>query len=260
MKKFSFKGLSPVIFLFSANAFAQADIHFTEFRVLLTDKKTKVDYQVFNQGNTDAVCTTSLVDYDVADNGKLTFIKDKNATGPETSAKAANLIRVSPKRFTVKANNNQKLKVIARQLRRQQDGEWVSYLGITCREASPKLQSGVNILPNFNYHIPVVVRKGNLQANIEVTDLALTSSGSQSQLSAKLKRAGDRSVYGDFVIKEVASGKVLARQNGISHYLQSTAVPFTFNLQGSPTGPIEVSFIENKSYGGELTTSTTLNN
>lgn len=260
MKKFSFKGLSPVVLLFSANVLAQADIHFTEYRVLLTDKKTKVDYQVFNQGNSDAACSTSLVDYNVSEEGKLKVIKDENVTGPETSAKEANLIRVSPKRFTIPANSNQKLKIIARQLRRQQDGEWVSYLGITCREAKPQLQTGVNILPNFNYHIPVVIRKGNLQADIEVMNVGLSQNGTQPQIIAQLTRTGSRSVYGDFIVKEIGSGKVLARQNGISHYLQAKTMPFQFNLSAQPAGPVEISFVENKNYGGDLATSVTLSN
>lgn len=258
MKKFPFIGLSPLVLLFSANAFAEADIHFTEYRILLTEKKTKVDYQVFNQGSSDAACSTNLIDYNVDPDGKLKVIKE--GSGPQTSAKDSNLVRVSPKRFTIPANSNQKLKVIARQLRRQRNGEWVSYLGITCREATPQLQTGVNILPNFNYHIPIVVRKGNLNANLELTDVSLLVTTATPKVKINLKRTGARSIYGDFIVKELNSGKTLAKQVGISHYLQADVMPFELSLNSIPSGPVEVSFVENKNYGGELATSVTVNN
>lgn len=259
MKKVSVKSIGLLSLLFSSNlVFAQADIHFTEYRVLLTEKKTKVDYQVFNQGNSDAACSTSIVDYTVDKNGQIKLVTE--GKGPETSAKDAKLVRISPKRFKVEANSNQKLKVIARQLRRQSDGEWVSYLSITCKEDKPSLQSGVNIVPNFKYHIPIVVRKGKLSADIEVSDLALLNQDGKPVVKATLKRTGNRSVYGDFIIKDVNTGDILARQNGISHYLQAEAMTFDFGLNKASTGPIEVSFVENKTYGGNLVTSSNLSN
>ena len=98
---------------------AAPKIHFTDYRVLLTSSESIKDYQIFNQGNRDAYCSTQVIDHNVSDSGKLSLAQKNNR--PATSA--ANIIRVSPRRVLVSAMSNQKVKVVARKIRNLPKGE-----------------------------------------------------------------------------------------------------------------------------------------
>ena len=225
---------------------AAPSIHFTDYRILLSEKQTTKDYQIFNQGNSPAYCYTGVIDHLVANDGRLTLAKGK--ARPETSA--ADIVRISPRRVMVPAMSNQKVKVVARRFRQLPDGEKVSYLNLRCKQHNPKPSGRVNIQPNFIFNIPIVVRKGQLQAEAKMESVRLEQIRGQYVAKVNLTRKGTRSLFGNFLVYDEKG--ILATRNGISHYLQSDTVPVEMPLKMKPRGKVTIEFIEQPQFGGDL--------
>ncbi len=235
-----------VLIFFNAPLEAAPKIHFTDYRVLLTSSESIKDYQIFNQGNRDAYCSTQVIDHNVSDSGKLSLAQKNNR--PATSA--ANIIRVSPRRVLVSAMSNQKVKVVARKIRNLPKGEWVSYLSLRCKEHTPSLEKGVQVSPNFVFNIPVVVRNGELEVSASLSQPQLSKRNGKLFANIKLNRRGERSLYGNLVVFD--DNGILAQQKGISHYLQSSTIQLALPLKQAPKGAVTFKFVEQKQFGGDL--------
>lgn len=232
------------------DTFSAPSIHFTDYRVLLTPEQSAKDYQIFNQGDTDAYCTTQVVDHNVSRDGKLSLAQADNK--PSTSA--SDILRISPRRVLVPAKSNQKVKVVARRLRQMADGERVSYLNLRCKAQVSQHAGKIQIQPNFVFNIPVIVRKGQLPVEAKLENPKFLKSGNNLVASIDLVRSGKRSLYGNLVISDKTG--ILAVQKGISHYLQSDRVPLNVRLKHQPQGPVLIEFNELTQFGGDLSLRT----
>ena len=231
---------------------AAPNIHFTDYRILLSDKQTTKNYQIFNQGTGAAYCYTGIVDHHVSSDGRLSLAKNQDR--PKTSA--ADIIRISPRRVIVPAMSNQKVKVVARRFKQLSDGERVSYLNLRCKEHNPKLKGGLNIQPNFIFNIPIVVRKGELKVTAELAQASISQTKGKYFAELTLAREGQRSLFGNLFVYDEKG--LLAAKNGISHYLQSDALPLQLQLKQKPRGQVTIEFIEQPQFGGDLHLKQTL--
>ena len=236
--------ISLQVLLFSP-AYASANIHFTDYRILLTEKHRSKNYQIFNQGNSEAYCTTSLVDYHVSDNGHLRIAKQDK---PKTSAKE--IVRISPKRVVVPAKGSQKVKIVARRLKKQDKQEWVSYLNLRCKTHNPTLKAGINFAPNYVFNIPIVVRHGQLKVSAELKNTEIKQQEQNYFLSTQLHRKGKRSLYGSIEVYDDSG--LIGHKRGISHYLQTSALPVNLRLKSKPKGEVRIEFKEDPDFGGDI--------
>lgn len=242
------------LFYVSFFSSAASQIHFTEYKILLTEKDSSSEYRIFNQGDSAALCSTSFIDYMIAPDGKLTPPEEGQL--PTNSAKA--MLRASPSRVVIDANGAQKLKVIARGVSKKSDGEWHSYLNLRCKDADVNLQNGINIIPNFVFNIPVTIRKGQLTASVEISQAKLISHAESVWVELMLNRRGTRSLYGDFNIFE-ESGELLGQLKGVALYVQSSSVPFKIMLSKRPIGKLNITFKEDSRFGGEQSATIMIN-
>ena len=250
---------SLVVFIFGLGilpfySVAAPEIHFTEYKILLTDKKASSEYRILNQGDSAASCIINFTDYMIARDGQLSLPQ----FGEVPKNSAVSILRASPSRVIVPVNGSQKVKVTARGLRNSTDGEWHSYLNIRCQDQETKLQNGVNLVPNFVFNIPITVRKGELSAVASIEDAKLIVEDSRAKVSLNLVRTGNRSLYGDFEVLDSA-GTEIGKLKGISHYIQATSVPVTLNLTSVPQGSVTVVFSEDKRFGGSESSSVIIN-
>jgi hypothetical protein len=236
------------LFVLSGSALAQPEIHFTDYRVFLDVRNNKSDYEIFNQGSANAVCQTGLVDYQVGENGKLILVTE-DIESPETSA--LDIIKISPRNVRVNSMSSQKLKIFGKRIRNLPDGEWVSYLELSCKNADFELKPGININPTFKYHIPVVVRKGNLTATVNIKDSDIIEENNKYFMSVSIERQGNRSTYGAVIIKD-ETGDLIGKQTGISQYLQTSSLQLKVPLTRKPQGKVSITYEENKKYGGSI--------
>jgi hypothetical protein len=60
---------------------------------------------------------------------------------------------------------------------------------------------GIRLIPIFGISIPVIVRVGDLKADVSIIDANLTAkSDSITELALTFSRKGDKSVYGDLTV------------------------------------------------------------
>ncbi|SFC25570.1 hypothetical protein [Pseudoalteromonas denitrificans] len=245
---------TSILFFISLPLFSQPNIHFIEYRVLLTEDNPYHNYRIFNQGSSKAACKINFVDYLISDTGKLTLAKK----GSKLNTSASGMLRASPKNVYIPPRASQKVKILARGLKQQIDGEWVSYFNLECKNAEPKLINGLNLIPNFVFHIPVVVRKGKLDAIVKITKAKLVKKEKYQIIELVLNRIGQRSLYGDISILD-ETGDEIGILKGLSHYQQTTDIPISITLKRPPKGKLTIKFEEQNRFGGDLTTSFELN-
>lgn len=245
--------LGTLCLLLANGLLAGPNIHFTDYRVLLTDKVSTKNYQIFNQGDVDAYCYTNLIDHNVSPDGRLSVAAQNNL--PITSAQS--LLRISPKRVLIPAKSNQKVRVLARGLNQKKKGEWVSYLNLRCREQKAQQSGQITIQPNFVFNIPVIVRKGDLSVEATLKQPEIAKLNDRYFAQAILNRKGQRSLFGSVVVSDESG--VLAVRNGLSHYLQSVNVPLVLPLKAKPQGKVVIEFNEDPQFGGDITLRQTVN-
>jgi hypothetical protein len=234
--------------IFSHTAFAEVDMHFTELKIMITEKKPSLRYSIFNRGNTDAQCKLSFIDYNITTHGKLKIIKAGDAIPVNSAAKK---LRLSPKNITIGPKSSQAVKILARGLRKFPDGELHSYLSISCRDKEVVLADGVNILPNYIFNIPTTVRKGELAVSANINNLKLSQNNNRTAVNFDITRTGNRSLYGDFTVTD-EMGNEIGKIIGFSHYMQANVIPVSITLTSQPKGRVTVTFNEQELFGGNI--------
>ncbi|MFT5815162.1 MAG: hypothetical protein ACI9VT_002933, partial [Psychroserpens sp.] len=195
-----------------------------------------------------AFCEAKFIDYIIsADGSKRLATKDQLSP---TSAQS--ILRVSPRRVTIPPLSSQKLKVAARGLRKQRDSEWVSYLSLSCKEKSPDVTAiGITILSSYTFNIPTIVRKGQLNANLTISKAEVVQHSKNTKaVELVLNHSGERSVYGNILIKDAEGNKIGALVN-VSIYQEESRKTFNIVLKKAIKGnEITISFTEHEKYGG----------
>ncbi len=108
--------------------------------------------------------------------------------------------------------------------------------------------------------IPVIVRHGTLDAELELTQLELQTPAQKPFLALWMERSGERSVYGDLAVSFTPKGgaeTVIARANGLAVYFPNLVRRARVALelpQGKPltNGTLRVTFQEPAEAGGDL--------
>jgi P pilus assembly chaperone PapD len=228
-----------------------ANISFTEYRIYLTEDKAFSELQVINNGTAPRSCNISTVDYDVSPNNRLTQLK----MGEKAMNSASEFIKFSPRRVTIPANKMQKVKIISPELRRKRldDGEYVSYIELSCPQ-SVNSSDRVKLNANYQYHIPVIIRKGELTADLKFQNVSLNN----NQLNLEMNKEGNRSTYGSLTVLD-SNNKVIGQQTNISHYIQSKIQPLSIPLKAAGVKPYKVVYKEDKKYGGDAELTVTIN-
>ncbi len=134
---------------------------------------------------------------------------------------ADKLIRFSPRQVTLEPGTSQTVRLLLRKPADLSPGEYRSHMLF---QAIPPDNAGTNIenlepggsdlqvriTTVFAITIPVIVVHGNLSATVEFSDVSLhvpDTADETPTLSLRLKRSGDRSVYGDITVTFVPEGQ-----------------------------------------------------
>lgn len=134
---------------------------------------------------------------------------------------AENLVRFSPRQVTLAPGTSQTIRLLLRKPADLPPGEYRSHMLF---QAIPPDNAGTNIenlepggsdlqvriTTVFGVTIPVIVVNGNLSATVEFSDVSLALPDTANEpptLSMRLKRSGNRSVYGDITVTFVPEGQ-----------------------------------------------------
>lgn len=187
--------------------YAQGDLFITPRRVIFEAGKTAESVNLANTGKDTAQYTISLIHYLMKPDGSFVEIS-KEAAG---KLSAEPYIRFYPRSVMLAPGESQVVRVQYNKSSKIAAGEYRSHLYFRATpkstplglESNEKKQNiGVNLVPIFGLSIPVFIKEGKSEVNINITESKLESipNSVNNTLSLKLNRTGNSSSYGDITL------------------------------------------------------------
>ncbi len=180
------------------------------------------------------------------------------ANDREKTAQA--MIHYAPRRVTIAPGEPQTIRISARAAQGLPDGEYRAHLLFRAvpppRPVRPTTEiKGIafELIPVYGVTIPVVIRKGNLQARAGIANVQLTRRDGKPAVALDLTRNGDRSVYGDVRVFKAGIKDPIAIQRGVAVYTEIGArhmvIPISEEFVSAAAGPVTVDFVESTDAG-----------
>jgi len=244
----------------SAPALAAGDLLVAPTRVVLEGGRG-TEVILNNVGNTPATYRISVEMMRMTADGRMEEVAPGTETDHEKTALA--MISYAPRRVTLPPNQPQVIRVGARLAADTPDGEYRGHMLFRAvPEATPATaptgSQGVSVALNVQYgvRIPVIVRKGPLQATATMSDVHLSRVDGQPALAFRLTRSGDRSVYGNIRVTKPGVAKPVFEARGLAIYAELPARTVQLTLRpeeaAAMTGPVKVQYVEDNDSGSVI--------
>jgi len=201
--------------VFSFQIMAQGDLMVTPSRVVFEGNKQKGQLNLLNMGQDTATYTISFVQRSMKEDGSFVTIEQ-----PDSGQMFSDpYLRIFPRQVTLAPREPQ---VILVQYRRKADmkaGEYRSHLYFRSEQNYNPLGMGksnkdkkllnVQLIPIFGVSIPIIVRVGDVNVSVTLSNLELMPlHGNTQNMKLTINRTGNISTYGDITVQYVpARGK-----------------------------------------------------
>ncbi len=177
------------------------------------------------------------------------------------------MVRFSPRRITVPARSKQSIRVVLRKPKDLADGEYRSHMvfrklpaqnSVLDKEAGEN-EVGFTLRPIVEVTIPVIVRHGELAAELTLSDAKiLPVDDIQKNIEFTIHRDGNRSLYGDvdaWWVTADGEKKNVGMARGVSVYVPNDKRIFKMPLDAGEKalrgGKILLEYKEDSTYGGD---------
>lgn len=263
--------------LMLASSLALADLSLFPTRIVLEKNQRAAQVELMNNGTKPETYRINLVNRRMGETGEFTVLE---APGPGDQFSDA-LLRYSPKQVTVLPGTSQTVRILLRKPADLAQGEYRSHMqfdrvadasGVSSVEQVSKpgdKEIGVVITALVGASIPVIVRQGETQASVTLTDLALlpATANAGPSLGFVINRSGNRSVYGDLSVSFTPKGGQsveLAKAGALAVYVPNTQRRARMPLQAPPGmalagGSLSLSYRERAEAGGKSMAEASLN-
>lgn len=227
-----FGGLSVLVFAAvlgnakPVEAQSAGDLVVAPTRVVLEGRERSAQLGLVNKGSATATYRISVVNMRMEKNGNMVEIAE-----PDEGQKFADrLFRYSPRQVTLAPGASQAIRILLRKPKDLEPGEYRSHLMMRAvpdvesqSVEAPASGAAVRLIPVFGIAIPVIVRHGELNQEVSISDMQFIPAAEQGQLPRirfNLDRSGDRSAFGDLTATLKAGGKdvVVARVMRLAVY------------------------------------------
>lgn len=241
---------------------AQGDLLVAPTRVILNGGgSTQVILN--NIGSNTATYRISLELRRMTAEGNLEDVEEANANEHEHAA--LDMVRYAPRRITLPPNQPQAVRISARPGMELPDGEYRVHMAFRAipdatpvEEQAISQQSGgltIKLTPIYGVTIPVIIRKGQLEAVAALSNPRIVHQSGQDLFEVELDRSGERSVYGEIVVK-AANGETVANARGVAVYAELGKRAFSMPLNAEQLarlkGKVRVEYREMPENGGKL--------
>ncbi len=221
-------------------AFSQGDLLVTPRRIVFEGNRDRQEITLANTGTDTARYTVSFVQYRMTMEGSFEQI-----TEPDSGQFFADpYLRYFPRIVTLAPKESQ---VVRMQLRRgleMQTGEYRSHMYFRAVPEEKPLGEedipddstaiGVRLIPIFGITIPVIIRVGEQDLTVSLSDLQVEQRESGERwLSLTFHRRGNVSVYGDLTAEHIAPDGTKTEVGvvrGIAVYTPNSQRGFSFKL------------------------------
>lgn len=257
-------------------AMAQGDLLIAPTRVVLSGGGS-TQVILSNIGTTPATYRIALELRRMEADGDVSEVPEEQANPTERAA--LDMIRYAPRRITLAPNQPQSIRISARPPEGLADGEYRVHMSFRAvpdaaptadpaapaAPADPAPASGLTIrlTPIYGITIPLIVRKGQLDAGVTIARPQVVRVNDSDALQLELDRTGNRSVFGEIrvIAPGVADPVYLAR--GIAVYPEVThrtvKLPLSAEQAARLKGPLRIEYRELPENGGKLLTSADAN-
>ncbi len=240
---------------------AAGDLLVAPTRIVL-DGRRGTEVILNNTGNEEATYRISLELRRMNDIGRLDDVPVEDANESEKAALA--IIRFAPRRVTLPPNQPQSIRIGLQPMDNLPDGEYRAHMLF---RAIPKAQPAseaqdagnglkIQLIPIYGITIPVIVRKGNLEATAALANVKVASDNEGPTLQFDLTRKGARSVFGEIHVTKPGVAEPLLVAKGIAVYPEvpsrQVLLPFDAALADKMHGDIVISYYEAPEAGGGL--------
>lgn len=221
-------------------AFADLMLHPT--RIVFDKNARAAQVQLINNGSKPASYRISVVNRRMLESGQIAPAD----TAVEGERFADGMLHYSPRQVTLQPGTAQTVRIMLRKPAGLADGEYRSHLlfdKLPDVEGSASIENrgtadgqvGVVIQTLVGAAMPVIVRHGNLSANVSLDGLSLQKDAAGfPKLALRLQREGDSSVYGDLSVTFTPRGgkpQGLAQVSGIAVFTPNRVRQVTLPLQ-----------------------------
>lgn len=223
---------------------AQGNLLVTPRRIVFEGTQRSVTLNLANIGDDTATYAISLVQIRMTEDGGFETI-----TEPDPGQKFADKnLRYFPRSVTLPPKEAQVVKVQVLRTSQLAPGEYRSHFYFRSvpnikplgeeEEVQDSTTISVRLTPVFGITIPVIIRVGESNTQVSLTDLELfPNNESGPMLRLKFNRSGNFSVYGDLTVDHVSLAGTVTRigvANGIAVYTPNTSRYFQFKLNPEP--------------------------
>jgi len=225
-------------------AIAQGNLLISPRRVVFEGNKQSQELTLANMGADTAKYSVSFIQYRMTEDGNFIQIE----TPDEGQLFADKYLRFFPRTVTLPPNGSQVIRMQYRKMAEMQTGEYRSHVYFRAvpiekplGEESAKTDTntiGIKLTPIFGIAIPIIIRNGDLQLNVDLTNISIDlKSDTVPGLTVTLARSGNKSVYGDLSIQWVpAQGEPVevGIVRGISVYTPNKSRTLKMPLRNVP--------------------------
>lgn len=255
--------ISAASILMTASAQAAGDLLIAPTRVIL-DGRRGTEVFLNNIGNEEATYRITLELRRMNDDGKLDDVDLGQAT--DTEKTALSVIRYAPRRVTLLPNQPQAIRIGMQLGDAMPDGEYRAHLLFRAiPKATPveAIESGskdlkIQLIPIYGISIPIIVRKGNLQATAAMSNVRMGADNEGPMLEFDLSRQGDKSVFGEIHVTKPGVSEPLSVAKGIAIYPEiasrKVSLPIPPEVAVKMHGEVVISYYEAPEAGGGLIT------
>ncbi len=191
--------------------------------VLFDGRERSKSLMLTNRGDTVETYRISVIDRRQMPDGQLA---ETDRPGPGEGF-ASHLVRYAPRVVQLQPNKPQTIRVLLQLPAELADGEYRSHILVqqVPKPSEPPAAEkpeglSVTIKAIFGVSVPIIIRKGQLDATALLSDLhALRLADGRSALGFKLNRSGTRSLRGDLSV--LVDGAPAAQLNNVNVFLST---------------------------------------
>jgi P pilus assembly chaperone PapD len=252
-------GVAPLSL--AAPAYAAGDLLIAPTRVVL-DGRRGTEVILNNIGNEEATYRITLELRRMNDIGRLEDITVESANDKEKTA--LEVIRYAPRRVTLPPNQPQSIRIGLQPTESLPDGEYRAHMLFRAIPKTPAadgaIDSGnglkIQLIPIYGISIPIIVRKGNLEATAALTNVRMGSDNEGPALMFDMTRSGSKSVFGEIHVSKPGMSEPITVAKGIAIYPEiasrSVSLPMPVEVAAQLKGEVIVSYYEAQEAGGGL--------
>ena len=259
-------GLAAASLLASTSLSAQGDLLVAPTRVVIDNRGT-AQIILSNIGDKEATYRISAELMRMTEDGDLVPVDTDAETQEEQEA--LELVRFAPRRVILPPGQPQTIRLSARPPADLPDGEYrihLSFKGlpdVTPVSQDPaKVKPGqfaFQLIPVYSISIPVIVRKGNLEATAAISNPRLEQGPHGEVLKLDMSRSGSASVFGEIRVMRPGRSDPVMKVRGIAIYPEIThrelVLPLTPEQATLLKGRLRFEYREFPENGGTLLAS-----